>query len=43
MIGESLIMHETQTKKNETDIVVYPESILYPTNITTGRWTISNG
>ncbi|CDW79829.1 hect domain and rcc1-like domain-containing protein [Stylonychia lemnae] len=41
MIGESEIISENQSKKNEIDLVVKHDSILYPTNLTAGRWTIS--
>ena len=41
MIGESEILSENQGKKNEADIVVKTDSILFPTNITGGKWTIS--
>lgn len=41
LLGESEILTETLTKKNETDVCVKPDSILYPTNITSGKWTIS--
>lgn len=41
LLGESEILSENQSKKNEVDLVVKPDSVLYPTNITTGKWTIS--
>lgn len=40
MIGESEVLSENQSKKNEVDIVVKQDSVLYPTNISTGKWTI---
>jgi len=42
MIGESEILSENQSKKNEVDLVVKQDSILYPTNIQSGKWTIVN-
>ena len=41
LLCESEVVSENQTKKNETDIVVKADSVLYPTNITTGKWTIN--
>ena len=41
LLGESEVISENQTKRHETDIVVKPESVLYPTNITTGKWSIA--
>lgn len=40
MIGESEVMSESQTKKNEVDIVVKIDSLLYPSNIACGKWSI---
>ena len=41
LIAETEIVAENPTKKNEVDIVVKQDSILYPTNITSGKWTLS--
>ena len=41
LIGESEVLSENLSKKNETDIVVKQDSVLYPTNIASGKWTIS--
>ena len=41
LLAESEILSENQTKKHEIDIVVKQDSLLYPTNITTGKWTIN--
>lgn len=42
LLGESEILSENQSKKNEIDPIVKPNSVLYPTNVTTGKWTIAN-
>ena len=41
LLAESEIISENQTKKHEVDVVVKQDSVLYPTNITSGKWTIN--
>eukprot|EP00347_Sterkiella_histriomuscorum_P020695 403336831 len=41
LLGESEIVSENQSKKNEVDIVVKQDSVLYPTNVQAGKWTIN--
>jgi hypothetical protein len=41
LLGESEVVSENQSKKNEVDVLVKADSVLYPTNVTTGKWSIA--